>query len=329
MAFHLTLDERRLLYRLMSQRLGINVIASRLGRHRSTIYREIRRNTWNDDEVPQASGYWPVTARQLADARRHVHRKLSRDPALLIAIMERLKDGWSPEQISGGLRFEGGARRVCHETIYRYVYSSEGRSEELSRYLPERRRQRRPRFGRKSRGLTFPESRSIRNRPERVRKREEFGHWEADLVMFRKELGPANLATLVERTSRYTVLFRNNDRRSRPIMNSLTSLLSPLSETARRSLTFDRGLEFVSWREMERGLGAQAWICDPQAPWQKPTVENTNRRIRRWLPRETPLFSLLPGALNDLRDRMNATPRKCLGFRKPAEVFRERLKSRA
>ena len=100
-------------------------------------------------------------------------------------------------------------------------------------------------------------------------------------MIFRRELGPANIATVVERVSRYTVLFRNNDRRSKPIMNSLIGPLASLPQHGRQSLTVDRELEFVSWREFECGLGAQAWFCDPQAPWQKPTVENTNRRVRR------------------------------------------------
>lgn len=165
----------------------------------------------------------------------------------------------------------------------------------------------------------------IRYRPQTVRRREVFGHWEADLMIFRRELGPANITTVVERLSRYTVLFRNNDRRSKPIMSSLIGLLSPLPQHARQSLTFDRGLEFVSWRELERGMGTQAWFCDPQAPWQKPTVENTNRRIRRWLPRDTILLALPAGQLNDLAHRMNATPRKCLAFRTPAEVFSAQL----
>src|SRR5690606_13834522 len=134
------------------------------------------------------------------------------------------------------------------------------------------RRKRKARYARKHRSLVFPERCMIRYRPDAVRNREDFGHWEADLMIFRRELGPANIATVVERVSRYTVVFRNNDRRSKPIMNSLIGLLAPLPRDARQSITFDRGLEFVSWRELEHGLGARAWFCDPQAPWQKPTV---------------------------------------------------------
>ncbi|MCE6949654.1 IS30 family transposase [Cereibacter sphaeroides] len=326
MAPHLTLDERRVLAQLLHRKISVTQIALQLGRHRATVHREIRRNTWRDFEVPMASGYWHLTAQQLAEARRARQRKLVRHSELRAVVIERLKDGWSPEQIAGRLARDGGRPRVCHETIYRYVYSQDGRAQELAQHLPERRRFRKPRFARKPRGLVFPERCMIRHRPQAVKDRQEFGHWEADLMIFRKEHGPANVATVVERVSRYTVLFRNNDRRSRPIMNGLITLLAPLPQPARRSLTFDRGLEFVSWRELEQGLGVQAWFCDPQAPWQKPTVENTNRRVRRWLPRETVLLELSPPDLTALSIRMNATPRKCLGFRTPTEVFRDNLR---
>ena len=127
-----------------------------------------------------------------------------------------MKDGWSPEQISGRLRIsDGPSARLSHETIYQYVYSAEGQDQQLARHLPERRRKRRPRYARKPRSLVFPVECAIRNRPETVNSRSEFGHWEADLMIFRKEHGAANIATVVERKSRFTVLFRNNDRRSK------------------------------------------------------------------------------------------------------------------
>ena len=233
-----------------------------------------------------------MNAQHLALGRRKRLAKLLRGDDLREGVITVLKAGWSPRQIAGRMRHEGGRRRVCHETIYRYVYSPEGQAQELGRYLPERRRKRKARYARKPRSLVFPERCMIRNRPQAVKDREAFGHWEADLMIFRKEHGPANVAAVVERISRHTVIFRNNDRRSKPLMDNLINLLSPLPRHARQSLTFDRGLEFVSWRELEKGLGAQAWFCDPQAPWEKPTVENTNRRVRRWRPRETVLLTI-------------------------------------
>jgi len=144
-------------------------------------------------------------------------------------------------------------------------------------------------------------------------------------MIFRKEHGAANMATVVERKSRYTLLFRNNDRRSKPIMSQLIHHLAPLPAPARQSLTFDRGLEFVSWRELERGMGTAAWFCDPQAPWQKGTVENTNKRVRRYLPPETIVLDLTNQDIRALCDRLNDTPRKCLGFQTPKEMFSRHL----
>ena len=131
---------------------------------------------------------------------------------------------------------------------------------------------------------------------------------------------------LVERKTRYAVLFRNNDRSSKMLMNRLITLFSPLPVTARRSITFDRGFEFVSWKELKKGMGTEAWFCDPSAPWQKGSVENLNKRARRYLPRDTPVAALSDRSMTAICERLNATPRKCLGYRTPAEAFRDELR---
>lgn len=318
----LSFDERRIIARLHEKKISQAEIARTIRRDRSTVCRELKRNFWHDRVVPAAEGYWHLTAHQMAAARRRSYRKLVRNSLLRDGVIDRLKNGWSPEQIAGRLKVDSaGMLRLSPETIYQFVYSLEGKEQDLARFLPERRRKRRPRYGRKPRSLVFPNECAIRNRPEVINDRSQFGHWEADLMIFRKEHGPANVATVVERKSRFTLLFRNNDRRSRPIMNQLINHLGPLPAHARQSLTFDRGLEFVAWRELERGLGAAAWFCDPQAPWQKGTVENTNRRLRRYLPPETILLETSHNDLKALCQQMNDTPRKCLGFRTPLEIF--------
>jgi IS30 family transposase len=108
-------------------------------------------------------------------------------------------------------------------------------------------------------------------------------------------------------------------------MDRLISVLSPLPRHARQSLTFDRGFEFVSWRRLKQGMGTDAWFCDPSAPWQKGSVENMNRRVRRYLPRDTAVLSVPEESIRSLIDQLNNTPRKCLGFHTPAEVFRREL----
>jgi IS30 family transposase len=144
-------------------------------------------------------------------------------------------------------------------------------------------------------------------------------------MIFCRETGNANVATVVERVSRFTVLFKNNDRRSKPIMNKLIEQFAPLPFEARQSITFDRGFEFVSWRELDKGMGTKAWFCDPSALWQKGSVENMNKRARRYLPRATVVLSVSDQAMKTICDNLNSTPRKCLGYRTPAEVFRENL----
>ena len=176
MAPHVTFDERRIVAGLLHRKVSVAQIAVQLGRHRSTIHREIRRNFWHDPEVPMATGYWHMNAQSMTAARRSRQCKLIRDDGLRLAVIERLKVGWSPEQIAGRLRHEDHRQRVCHETIYSYVYSKDGQAQELGRYLPERRRKRKPRYARKPRSLVFPERCMIRYRPDAVRKREAFGH---------------------------------------------------------------------------------------------------------------------------------------------------------
>ncbi|WP_335949504.1 IS30 family transposase [Salipiger bermudensis] len=319
----LDLRERRSIEDMLNAKLPVSRIAAELGRHRSSVYREIKRNGFVADELPELNGYYGVVAQKSATARRARRRKLIRLPALREAVIDRLKEGWSPGQVAGRLAFEGHETRISHETIYAWVYGPEGRDEELARHLPRRRQKRRPRYARRSRNQVFPPERSIHQRPEYVKARETFGEWEGDLMIFERAQGSMNVATLVERKTRFAVLFRNNDRSSTHFMNSLMNVMTPLPQAARKSITFDRGFEFRDWRKLEAGIGTTAWFCDPQAPWQKGSVENLNGRARRVLPRDTSLASLSRPQMKAISERLNATPRKCLGWRTPTEAFRE------
>jgi len=219
--------------------------------------------------------------------------------------------------------------QVSHETIYQFAYSKDGHAIDLWRHLPEHRRRRRGRGKRRTQAHKFADELSIKNRPEVISAREEFGSWEGDLIQFRKEFGTANVTSLVERVSRFTVLLKNADRKSKPVMEGIIAGLSPLPFPARRSITFDRGFEFSAWPHLQAGLGVAVWFCDPQAPWQKGTNENTNGRARRFLPRDTDPTALTNRSLAAICQRLNTTPRKCLGYRTPAEVFRERVLAEA
>ncbi|MBM1635133.1 IS30 family transposase [Sulfitobacter mediterraneus] len=321
----LNLRERRAIEDMLNAKIAVREIAAEIDRHVSTVYREIKRNHYDDKELPELNEYYGMVAQRAASQRRARRRKLVRLAGLRKAVIKQLKEGWSPEQIAGRLQFEGQSVRVSHETIYAYVYGPDGRSKQLARHLPSRRKNRRSRYARRPRGQVFPPDRSIHQRPEHVKTRETFGEWEGDLMIFEGAQGKMNVASLVERKTRFAVLFRNNDRSSTHFINKLMGVMEPLPQTARRSITFDRGFEFREWRKLKPGIGTEAWFCDPQAPWQKGSVENLNKRARRYLPRDAPVAALTNRDMKSICERLNGTPRKCLGWRTPTEVFREEL----
>jgi transposase, IS30 family len=322
---HLDLDQRRTLFRLVEARTPVGEIAARLGRHPSTIYRELGRNRFRDGDRGFC-GYFPLNAQDLARRRRQRRRKLAADEGLRAHVVERLKAGWSPQQIAGRLKQEADGRAsVCHETIYRHVYGPEGREGGLFRHLPKARRRRGSRYGRRPRSASIPRERWIENRPAEVGDRQVFGHWEADLLIFRKEHGKANVTSLMERTSRFTFLLANEDKRSAAVVGGIADVLRGLPEGARRTITFDRGSEFAGYAVLDRDLAVEAYFCDPHSPWQKGAVENTNGRVRRFLPRHCEPDALGRVRLRRLADRLNDTPRRCLGYRTPREVFEQHL----
>ncbi|UPA27323.1 IS30 family transposase [Shinella oryzae] len=325
----ITLADRRRLHQLVAARMPINEMARQLGRHRSTIYREIKRNTFHDRDLPEYDGYYSTVADDIAKERRRRLRKLRRYPNLRKEIIDRLEARWSPEQIAGRLLLDGHSLvRVCKETIYRFIYSKEDYGLGLYQYLPEARRKRRPLRSRKPRDGAFPASHRISERPDFIGDRSRFGHWEGDLLIFERPLGHANLTSLVERKSRYTVLIKNPSRHSGPIMDKIIRAFSSLPAFARQSFTFDRGTEFAGFRALEEGIGARSWFCDPSAPWQKGAVENANKRIRRFMPGNTDLAAVSQRDLNNLARHLNNQPRKCLGYKTPAEMFMAHLQER-
>lgn len=277
---HLTLDERRELFRLRSAKILMRVIAQRLKRHPSTLYPKIKRN-WFHDEEPLHRGSFHVAAHTMAHGRRTGLSKLARHPTLATYVVDRLQAAWSPEQIAGRLQIEPkSAGSVTHETIYAFVYSPHGKALGVFRHLPMARQRRRARYQRKPRGFTIPLENTIEQRPPEISARTSFGHWEGDLIAFRHDYGKSNLTSLVERRSRYTILTRNPDRNATGVVAGVIGKLKALPASARQSVTFDRGTEFPRYPLLKQKLGIDSSFCKPQAPWQKGSVENTNGRVR-------------------------------------------------
>ena len=321
----LGLAEREKIMRMRDAKVPVSRMAVELGRHPVTIYRELRRNYFYDDDA-YFRGYLGCVAHSKAAARRERGGKVVRNPSLATRIAQDLARCWSPEQIAGRLRLEQtNPIAVSHETIYQYVYGSEGRRLGLWSQLPRQRKSRRRRYARKPRGLNIPSANTIAERPKAIAERNQFGHWEGDLIAFRQEFGKSNLTSLVERRSRFVVLTRNPSRHSSGVMEGIERHLHPLPQALRQSITFDRGTEFAAFATLKTSLGMTSYFCKPSAPWQKGSVENSNGRIRRFLPLDTDISTVPETNLVAITHRLNNTPRKCLGFRTPAEVLGEQI----
>ncbi|CAO3436283.1 IS30 family transposase [Azospirillum argentinense] len=317
---HIDLAERRRIQKMRDAKVPVAVIAAELGRHRSTIHREIRRNFYHDpfrDRWGQEyRGYYCTTADAYARKRRARRAKLALRPELRDHVIAKLRAGWSPQQIAGRLRREPlPCGTVSHETIYRFIYGPDSRGLDLYALLAVARR--RQRAGRKPRSGPIPAAHWIANRPAEVVTRQSFGHWEGDLVIFARQFGKANVTSLQERHSRFHILLSNDGRRSVRVIGRIAEVLAPLPPEARRTITFDRGTEFFAYKS----LAMASYFCDPHSPWQKGGVENANGRLRRFLPLATAEADRTVGALNALAERLNNTPRRCLGYLTPAEVF--------
>jgi len=315
----LTLEDRCTIARRHAEGQSIRQIAAALDRAPSSIARELKRNRG------RKVGYQPAYANEQTRARRWRGSRLARNPELQKTVLDRLAQGWSPEQVAGRLARDDAPDRVSYETIYRFIYAQIRRTKDFSwrLYLPRAKSKRGIRGVRGGSPASFIQDRvSIGLRHPEASRRDVPGHWEADLVMFAK-YGQA-LLTLHERTSRILLASRPNNKTADLIANSMCALLEPLPEPLRRSIAFDNGTEFARHFRL-RELGFDTFFCDPHAPWQKGGIENAIGRLRRNLPRKTDLATLSNARFKTLMRAYNATPRKCLDFQTPAEVFLKQL----
>lgn len=317
----LSLDERITLAELHRAGRSIRQIASALHRQPSTIARELKRNAGTP-----STGYRPDFAQQKTAARRWTGSMLDRNRDLREQVLGRLSQGWSPVQVAGRLERETGRAVISHETIYRFIYAQLIRTNKVAwrLYLPRGKTRRGLRPGRGgSPALHIKQRISIDQRPLSVGDRQEPGHWEADFMLFSKQ--GQSVMVLHERTSRMTALVRPQNRLAEPTAQRLAQMLEPLPSPLRRSLTFDNGTEFAYHYRLRTSLGMDTYFCDPHAPWQKGGVENAIGRLRRWLPRKTDLENLSSDDITKTAQIYNHTPRKCLDFQTPAEVFSKLL----
>lgn len=316
----LRLAERMEISRLHAAGQSLHFIAREIGRAPSTVSREIRRNAKPTKAWP--GGYEPERAQALAERRRRWDGrfKLARQPDLRALVRDSLAMGQSPEQIAGRLARDNAPIRISHESIYRFVYHRSAQKDYWHRALPQRKNRRgRLRRGGVSPVLHIKHRTSIHERPRQVAERHEAGHWEADLMCFARY--DQALLILHERVSRVLLALPQPSKAAAPVLARLTRILAALPRPLRRSVTFDNGTEFALHYRLKDQLGIETYFCDPHAPWQKGGVENAISRLRRVLPRKSDLTQIHPRQIDRIIANYNATPRRCLAFQTPAEVF--------
>lgn len=316
----LTLDEREEISRALAAGESIHCIASRLGRAASTISRELHRNGGK-------GCYRAARADEAAWERAHRPKpcKLASNPTLAQIVASKLQNQWSPEQIAGWLKRTYPKERelqVSHEAIYRtlFVQTRGALKKELLAHL------RRTRGMRRSRHYTQKTSThgrivdavSISERPACVDDRAVPGHWEGDLLF-----GDAysQIATLVERQTRYVMLVKLIDKDSYTVAAALARHARTLPQELYLSLTWDRGKEMAGHKRFTLATDIKVYFCDPHHPWQRGTNENTNGLLRQYLPKGVDLSGYSQESLDAIARQLNQRPRKTLGFRTPAEMF--------
>jgi IS30 family transposase len=314
----LSLDERHQIRALRSQSVSWAEIARRLGRHRSTILREVRRNSV--ERIDGVIQYHAGQAHGRAHARRVAKGVQQRriQGELRTLVEQKLRLSWSPEQISGRLWLERGDR-LSAETIYQHVIRDAFEQRGGLRYCLrfggyKKHRLRRSRHAARTRAR----KNHISQRPAAANDRSEVGHWERDCVLGPKG-GPVVL-TLVERRTRYTRFRRVGKLDTAAVAAATVEALRPYAASI-KSVTNDNGVEFQRDAALASRLRVPIYFCDPSSPWQRGTVENVNGLLRQYLPKHASMPTLTDALTTALEDTLNYRPRKILGYRTPHEAF--------
>lgn len=318
MAYRRVTDGERRLIRMWGQagyRQGET--ARRLGRSPSTISREIARNSGGN-------GYQPRQAHRMAQARARRPGSRRFTEAVKEDAEARLRDGWTPEIISGRARIEGRCW-VCKETIYQHIYANSEAGGDLWKHLPRARRQRRRRCPREEgqRWVRIRNQRMIDTRPSQVETRAVVGHWEGDLICGANKTG--HLITLVERRTRFTLVGRTTTKETKEVTRMMCKMFGKMPQASRLSLTLDNGKEFAWHERLARKTGLDVFFAHPYHSWERGTNENTNGLIRRLHPKKSSFAGIGETQLKHIDTFLNDRPRKCLEWKTPREAMADFL----
>jgi IS30 family transposase len=310
----ITFEERYTLGLLRQQGLSPSAIGRLLGRHRSTILREVRRNG-----TPRDGCYRPQLADWYARGRRSRSRRNRRfSPGDWERIRALLREDWSPEQVAGRLR-RLGELAISHETIYRYIWADKRAGGQLYQHLRGARKQCRKRYGRYDSRGRLAGKRPITARPAAADARTQLGHWEGDTMLGAGQAGPCVL-TLVERKTGYLALGKL-PRRTGADVNRRARRLIHAQPHPVRTITVDNGTEFHRYAALERVTAARFYFATPHHAWERGTNENTNGLLRQYLPKRQSMTHLTQYDCNRIAQKLNRRPRKRLGYRTPEECY--------
>lgn len=314
---HVSRDERGKIMFMSRWGKNCSEIATLLGRHRSTILRELRRNVSQHDScyADESAQLWADHRRERASRRCRLKNETIRS-----YVRDKLKIGWSPELIAGRIQLDLPGAKVSHETIYQYVYHLEPpERQEYIGYLARSHRRRRHRgTGKGQRKSRIPNRISIDNRPQTVGLRKQMGHWEGDSLVSSRNT--TVLYSLVERRTRLVKLVRVRGRDGKRTAAAIIRRLRPLPARARRTLTMDNGFEHRHHERITTAIHIRCYFCDPYAAWQRGTNENRNGLIRRYFPKRTDFARLTQTEIERVESAINDRPMKCLGYRTPLEA---------
>ena len=314
----ITQDERDLIAHLHAKGLSRSEIARGIGRNKSTVSRELRRN---------GSGVYDVYLAHKAQARASIRKQESgqrprlKDKRIKRYVIRKLKAGWSPEQISGDLKENHPVLSISHEAIYQFVYDKKTLTTiNLKNYLPRANRIRRPRgHSRKHTKSHIPRRVSIDERPKYIDKRKQIGHWESDSMISRAS--KASVVVILERATRYVKLAKVKANQARHVSSAINRRLGRLPGLARRTITYDNGSENIEHERINKVLGTTSYFCNPYHSWEKGSVENTVGLVRRFLPKKTDIAKITKEQIKQIENRLNHRPRKCLNFKTPYQLF--------
>lgn len=308
---HFTPSEREKILIFLDRGVSIRAIARMLGRASSSVSRELKRNLSKDAMYCAHEAELKYRQRR----ERCVRKRRLDDPKIRELVTEKLLDFWSPEQIDGRLKYEGGEHQISYATIYRGIYN--GLLEIPKKCLRRGRRGPSP-HEEETRGRIHG-YKTIHERPKSAENKSFFGHWEGDTV--RGAVGKGVAATFVDRKSGFLVAALMPNRKAKTLNDAMCRAFSGFPASLKRSFTVDHGHEFFGYEEVEKRLETQVYFADPYRPWQRGLNENTNGLFRQYYPKKCDFLRVTAEEFLAVVDSLNNRPRKRFGFRSPRECF--------